>query len=40
MPGKVMLLMRPLIWVVQVWMGWRVSDHRTALAPGSMLPMT
>lgn len=32
--------MRPFIWVIQVWMGWRVSDHRTALAPGSMVPMT
>lgn len=40
MPGNVTLLMRPFIWVVHVWTGWRVSDHRMALDPGSMLPMT
>lgn len=40
MPGNVRLVMRPLIWVVQVWRGCRVSDHNTALAPGSTLPIT
>lgn len=40
MPAIVTLLMRPFIWVVHVWTGWRVSDHRMALDPGSMLPMT
>lgn len=40
MPAMVTLLMRPFIWVAHVWTGWRVSDHRMALDPGSMLPMT
>lgn len=40
MPGKVRLVMRPLIWAVHVWMGCRLSVHRTTLAAGSMLPIT